>query len=1061
MKLNKFCHKIVLVIFVITGMDTHGLARADEGFYLSSPGTMLHLSQEFAPPTLRGIKVYPDDPLHFDFILDRGDSKDQNVIPAKAGIQNQQFKDEATKLFKYFLAALTVPDEDLWVNLSPYEKRRIIPHSFGLTEMGRDLLAEDYILKQITASLMYPEGKTGKKFWERIYKEASQKYGTTNVPVNTFNKVWIVPQKAAIYENTDKKAVYVVESKLKVMLEEDYLALNEQKGTGPCFSRALSPSSSQIIREVIIPVLTREVNEGQNFAVLRQIYHSLILAAWYKNKIKDSIINQVYTDKNKIAGIGSMHHDIEFIYNRYLQAFKKGAYNYIKEERDPLTHSIIPKKYFSGGFAAGRVDMTKAMVAVLNRPVQRGRDMARISVRMRQVFQSGDKAMTIEQNDFHFGQVIGSLLDRLKSEYVTRRGVLEAAETLKLLSEAGLITAVTIPQDVKDLLEIHLSCQARSAGLYAKVISILVQGKLFTAKDLPKILPQRLFSFLKGDDFGMWQEAAEGLIALKEAGLITTDDIDPGVIEQWIQKGATENQYLRKDIERIAQKLNKAGLLTNPMRDQAKKVFGKHIFDDEILNSLFASFELPDSVFIISPKELRGLIFDLVSSDIKEIQGFQKATAANRRLGDLLNKGLIPKLDITEELVQQLVKGLSLPQKTISHTCAKILIVLGESGRITPQMMKTSRTQSSLIEALSSAAPGVRRAASVLLKVAVSRQRADLSVCIPPLTIKALIWGLSNNGVDGIVISLDSSHALKNLVEAHLLTNEDIVIAMTPPSLDAVSEVFQSIDAGYDKDALQQAYAEFLDKRLTREIQDSRGRYYFGEESRIDYGKTQDLEDVMQNYRHTPQNTFFYKKYGIVGGRMDRDIYQKKDLDGIRPSIGIRDYFIADNTSDVFAEMFFVMGEERVNAILHINPVQRVVDLLRENGVSNPVVDKRLASIVSSCLIINPHVKLRAVYDVYRESKDQLGSFRSIGNRGSDVMGIEWSSQTSDVDGIPANTDPYEASRSNRQNIINVLRQEFQIPDVFVESTTRYQEKDWGAERTDSEDLYVSSDHVD
>ena len=29
--------------------------------------------------------------------------------------------------------------------------------SFGLTEMGRDLLAEDYMLKQITASLIYPE----------------------------------------------------------------------------------------------------------------------------------------------------------------------------------------------------------------------------------------------------------------------------------------------------------------------------------------------------------------------------------------------------------------------------------------------------------------------------------------------------------------------------------------------------------------------------------------------------------------------------------------------------------------------------------------------------------------------------------------------------------------------------------------------------------------------------------------------------------------------------------------------------------------------------------------
>ena len=35
--------------------------------------------------------------------------------------------------------------------------------------MGRDLLAEDYMLKQITASMIYPEDEVGKKFWKRVY----------------------------------------------------------------------------------------------------------------------------------------------------------------------------------------------------------------------------------------------------------------------------------------------------------------------------------------------------------------------------------------------------------------------------------------------------------------------------------------------------------------------------------------------------------------------------------------------------------------------------------------------------------------------------------------------------------------------------------------------------------------------------------------------------------------------------------------------------------------------------------------------------------------------------
>ena len=60
---------------------------------------------------------------------------------------------------------------------------------------------------------------------------------------------------------------------------------------------------SNIVREIVIPELTKEVNENKNFAHLRQVYNSLILATWYKKKIKDSILGQVYADKNKIRGL--------------------------------------------------------------------------------------------------------------------------------------------------------------------------------------------------------------------------------------------------------------------------------------------------------------------------------------------------------------------------------------------------------------------------------------------------------------------------------------------------------------------------------------------------------------------------------------------------------------------------------------------------------------------------------------------------------------------------------------------------------------------------------------
>ena len=242
---------------------------------------MVHLSPPLDPPILKGIKVHPDNPFRFDFILDKGDSE----------LSNDQLKDESTKLIKYFLASLTIPEKDLWVNLSPYEKDRIIPNSFGLTEMGRDLLAEDYMLKQITASLIYPEDEIGKKFWKRIYEEASKKFGTTNVSVNTFNKVWIVPEKAVVYENAKAGTAYVVESKLKVMLEQDYLSLAKHEGiqSEQVQIKDTNQLGSQIVREIVIPELTKEVNEGKNFVHLRQVYNSLILATWYKKKIQRTV----------------------------------------------------------------------------------------------------------------------------------------------------------------------------------------------------------------------------------------------------------------------------------------------------------------------------------------------------------------------------------------------------------------------------------------------------------------------------------------------------------------------------------------------------------------------------------------------------------------------------------------------------------------------------------------------------------------------------------------------------------------------------------------------------
>lgn len=336
--------------FLSTGV--HAQLIAENTFSLPLPGAIIAPTQSYAPPIMTGVVLNPEDPLEFEFMINNGE----------LDLDGEAFQKEAEKLIKYFLVTLTIPEEKLWVNLSPYERDQTIPGIFGETEMGRDLLAQDYLLKQLSASLMHPKDDLGKEFWERVYAKAFDLYGTKDIPVNTFNKVWIVPEKAAIYEN--EMGAFVLDSRLKVMLEEDYLILqknmdNEDLGLDEIVeddAQKISQATTEIIREIMIPEIEKEVNEGKTFANLRQIYNSMILASWYKKNLRESFLGQTYVDQNKIKGVDLEDKTVKNkIFDQYLAAFQKGVYNYLKKEFDPQTNEIVVKRYFSGGFSAAQL----------------------------------------------------------------------------------------------------------------------------------------------------------------------------------------------------------------------------------------------------------------------------------------------------------------------------------------------------------------------------------------------------------------------------------------------------------------------------------------------------------------------------------------------------------------------------------------------------------------------------------------------------------------------------------------------------------------------------------
>lgn len=287
---------------------------------------------------LEGLKVFADDPLRLAFIMDTGDD-----------FSEEQIRKQADLLIRYFLAGLTIPGKDLWVNLSPYEQDRIIPEVFGRTRPGLDLLEQDRLLKQMTASLLDPESKTGKIFWSKVYALVRESYGTTDIAIDTFNKIWVVPGTVRIYEDPQAGFVYIKAARMKVMLEADYREEDTPEAGAADIAR-------DVLREIVVPLLEEEINTGRNFFRLRQVYQSLALAAWYKRQITDSLIAAAYVNRRKISGLSSgSHANPVDIWTAYVNAFKKGVFDVIAQDSFDGSEEL-PRRYFSGGFSFDNIE---------------------------------------------------------------------------------------------------------------------------------------------------------------------------------------------------------------------------------------------------------------------------------------------------------------------------------------------------------------------------------------------------------------------------------------------------------------------------------------------------------------------------------------------------------------------------------------------------------------------------------------------------------------------------------------------------------------------------------
>lgn len=317
--LNKFTALVFAFVFLAAENSMFMQYANAAVFNLPEPSRLLVHEGSHSYPMLLGLKIDPKNPLKIDFIVDGADT----------GVVN---KAEAQKIISYFFAGLTMPNDSLWVNLSPYEKDRIMDDKLAQTSLGKALLEQDYILKQLSSSLTHPETKSGKSYWDKVKNENG---------ADAFNKIWISPDKVEVHEKNN--TVVITKANLKAELEGDYQAAARNGGA----SGQGSVSSS--LKETVLPLVINELQNGEHFAPMRQIYHSLILSMWFKKKFKESFF-KAYFNQSKISGIQLEDDSIkEKVFNLYVEAFKQGVYDFVKKEYDRTSRQKRKTRYFAGG----------------------------------------------------------------------------------------------------------------------------------------------------------------------------------------------------------------------------------------------------------------------------------------------------------------------------------------------------------------------------------------------------------------------------------------------------------------------------------------------------------------------------------------------------------------------------------------------------------------------------------------------------------------------------------------------------------------------------------------
>ena len=159
---------------------------------------------------------------------------------------------------------------------------------------------------------------------------------------------------AIVTKNEENGWVITDEEKFIVIKEYGVLSIYKKPFISDECNEHLNKAASEyccymmeLEEEMILPLVVQEVNHDEKYSDLRQVYTSLALAQWYKDKYGTSGLFRDFIDSGDLAGLESKYTwSAEDVWGDYVRSFEEGEY-----------HCCRSRTYEEGGYI-----ITKSML---------------------------------------------------------------------------------------------------------------------------------------------------------------------------------------------------------------------------------------------------------------------------------------------------------------------------------------------------------------------------------------------------------------------------------------------------------------------------------------------------------------------------------------------------------------------------------------------------------------------------------------------------------------------------------------------------------------------------